>query len=377
MGRRDVAGQAIRAARAERGWSQADLAGRAGCDQSTVSRVERGRSGDPGTLRALAMALGLPLTRVGLADLPEPDRDRLATLRHRPQTVDLRAVEALAGVLAARRRAEDAIGPGPMVRPVLADLEALRELDRHASRAAVRTALGELAAEHAQFLGWLAADLGDTDDACRWYARAAGWSSRSAMVVSTLSMSSQLAATRREVADALALAEAGWAAANGAPPGVLALLAQQHARAHALSGARSASEALLARAVQLAGRAASSPEDEPPWTYFQGPDRLLLQRGVVYTLLGLGRPAVDLIGPAVQAMPAGMARDRGWAQARLARAHAVAGHVPEAASLGAQAAVIASEVGSSYTWREVAAVRQALEPWDRDPAVRALEALLR
>src|SRR5262249_38056898 len=162
----------------------------------------------------------------------------------------------------------------PMVRPVLADLEALRELDRHAGRAAVRTALGELAAEHAQFLGWLAADLGDIDDACRWYARAAGWSSRSSMVVSTLSMSRQLATARRESADALSLAEAGWAAVNGTPPGVLALLAQQHARAHALTGARPAAEALLARATQLAGRAASSPEEEPPWTYFQGPDRL-------------------------------------------------------------------------------------------------------
>jgi transcriptional regulator with XRE-family HTH domain len=377
MSRRDVAGRALRTARIERGWSQADLAARAGCDQSTVSRVERGRSGDPDTLRALALALGLPLVRVGLADLAEPDRERLATVRERPQTVDLGAVDALAGVLAARRRAEDAIGPGPMVRPVLADLEAIRELDRHASRAAVRTALGELAAEHAQFLGWLAADLGDTDDACRWYGRAAGWTQRSALVVSTLSMSSQLAAARREVKDALALADAGWAAVNGTPPGVQALLAQQHARAHAISGARHAAEEQLARAVHLAGRAASSPEDEPPWTYFQGPDRLLLQCGVVYTLLGLGRPAVELIGAAMQALPAGMARDRGWAQARLARAHAIAGDVAEAASLGAQAAAIAAEVGSVYTWREVAAVRKALDPWDRDPAVRALESLLR
>lgn len=376
MGRRDAIGHAIRAARTDRGWTQAELGDRAGCDQATVSRVERNQTADPGTLRAIAGSLGLPLALVGLVDLPEEDAERLEHLDRTPRSVDVAAVTALADVLAARRRAEDTIGPAPLVRPVLADLDLVRDLHRHAIRDSVRAALGELAAEHAQFLGWMATDLGEPHRAAQWYGQALGWTRAPAMTVSVLSMSSHLAAGRGEPADATALAESGWTYAGRTPPGVLALLAQQQARACAMLRDRAATDRLFARAAVLAARAVEHAGDEPPWTYFNAPARLLMQRGVAYTSLGLGDEAVGLIRAGIDALPKAMQRDRGWHLARLAHAHAVAGDVPEAASIAGQAAIIAAGTASAHTWREIGTARRLLSPWDRDPAVRALDVLL-
>jgi len=377
MGRRGGIGQVIRAARTGRGWTQGDLAERSGCDQSTVSRVERDRTADPGTVRALAAALAVPLEQVGLVDVLEEPANRFAHLSRKPQTVDITAVSALAEVLAVRRRAEDTVGAALMIRPVLADLELVRTLDRHAVRESVRAALGGLAAEHAQFLGWICADAGDLADAGRWYGRALNWASRPAMIASVLSMSSHLAVTRREPAAALVLADAGWTHASRVPPGVLALLAQQEARCHAMLGDRAATDRLLARAAVLAARATDHPEDEPPWTYFNAPGRLLMQRGVAYTALGLGNEAVGLIRAGIDALPPTMQRDRGWHIARLAHAHAVAGNVHEAVESAGQAVSIAAGTASAHTWREIAAARRRLDPWEREPAVRALDTLLR
>jgi hypothetical protein len=145
---------------------------------------------------------------------------------HRPSRVDLSTVDALGAVLAARRRAEDVTGPGLLVRPVLADLEAVRSLDKHARADRVRQALGRLAAEHAQFLGWMASDLGDHRDATAWYSRAlrlAHQLDEPLMTVSIRSMSSQLAVTRGQAPDARARAEGGW---QHGPVGAAAKAAQ-------------------------------------------------------------------------------------------------------------------------------------------------------
>ena len=80
-----ITGSAIRRARKQKGMTQADLAGVAGCSQSTVSLIERGRRVPPGTLRSLARVLNLepapegsvPATpRIGAPigfDFPRPD----------------------------------------------------------------------------------------------------------------------------------------------------------------------------------------------------------------------------------------------------------------------------------------------------------------
>lgn len=54
-------GEAIRAARLERGWSQADLAEQVGIDRKTVNRIENGvHSTLVGTVYSIARALDRP-----------------------------------------------------------------------------------------------------------------------------------------------------------------------------------------------------------------------------------------------------------------------------------------------------------------------------
>lgn len=52
-------GQAIRAARKARGWSQADLAEQAGLSRPTIARAETGRDISTATLSKIASALQL------------------------------------------------------------------------------------------------------------------------------------------------------------------------------------------------------------------------------------------------------------------------------------------------------------------------------
>jgi hypothetical protein len=63
-------------------------------------------------------------------------------------------------------------------------------------------------------------------------------------------------------------------------PGVQGMAAQMEARGHALAGDASPARSLLDEAQALIDRAASRPEDEPPWMYFYGENWFRLQRGM-------------------------------------------------------------------------------------------------
>ena len=123
-------GQALRRRRESAGLSQPQLARRVPISQASLSRYERGlqsvvqsiadRLDDilkaGGSLRALlptdadsALRLVTPPQTV----LDAHDADRLAYVAEHPRQVDRAAVDALAGVLAASRRLEDAVGAPP------------------------------------------------------------------------------------------------------------------------------------------------------------------------------------------------------------------------------------------------------------------------
>lgn len=80
-------GERVRRWRAERGWTQAQLARKASLTAGTVSRIEAGRSRPLGrTAHQLAQALGVEVERLlGLAGQPAlfplPDERRIALLR--------------------------------------------------------------------------------------------------------------------------------------------------------------------------------------------------------------------------------------------------------------------------------------------------------
>jgi len=105
------------------------------------------------------------------------------------------------------------------------------------------------------------------------------------MVTSVLSLKSHLAWSVGDAGSAVGLAQAGQREPGRVSDTVLALIAQQEARGHALDGDAAATERALDRSAALTYAAAEHLEDAPPWVYFNDPDRLGFQRGVAYVEL--------------------------------------------------------------------------------------------
>lgn len=60
----DVLGESVRGARKARGWSQTELAHRAGVSRPTIARIEAGQGFSATTLQKVARALDLQITLV-------------------------------------------------------------------------------------------------------------------------------------------------------------------------------------------------------------------------------------------------------------------------------------------------------------------------
>ncbi|MDT0306746.1 helix-turn-helix transcriptional regulator [Streptomyces sp. DSM 44917] len=134
----------VRAALARKGLSAAEAARRMRYDPAYLSRVLNGRQApSPALQRSLAALLGL-----------DEDDERAAYAMRHPTRLDRAAVDALAGALAAQRRADDVVGPVPLLPAAETHRTVLLGLLRDA-RGPERDALAEVVAEHCAFLGWL------------------------------------------------------------------------------------------------------------------------------------------------------------------------------------------------------------------------------
>lgn len=172
-------GQALRRYRRAAGLSQPQLARQAHVDQANLSRYENDRQ-RPGAsiVAALDDVLGaggeLRLLGTG-STAPEvinPDeRERLGRVLDRPHALDNGAVSTLAALLAAQRRADDMLNPALLIPATLSQVAVVNTLLRQAS-GPHRDALAEVAAEWVQFAGWLYAETRQDVEALRWLADA-------------------------------------------------------------------------------------------------------------------------------------------------------------------------------------------------------------
>lgn len=167
-------GQALRRLRLAAGLSQPAVARQVHVVQGNVSRYEHDRqrpslrtaehldellSAD-GELRRLASGSTAP-------DVLTPDdRTRLGRVFEHPHRLDGGAVTALAEVLAAQRRLDDVLGPRPLIPATLAQMNTAVTLVRQAA-GPHRAALAEVAAEWVQFAGWLHAEAREDQEALR------------------------------------------------------------------------------------------------------------------------------------------------------------------------------------------------------------------
>lgn len=164
-------GDALRRLRAAAGLSQPALARLVHVSQSSLSRYESGlQAVDEPTADLLDKALGaggtllalLPAAELG--PLTTDERDRIAYGMKYPGRLDAATVDALADSLAAQRRLDDVIGPKPLIPATLAQTAMVTGLLREAEGPS-RTALLRVAAEYVQFAGWLHASARNDRDA--------------------------------------------------------------------------------------------------------------------------------------------------------------------------------------------------------------------
>lgn len=374
--------------RAEAGMSLADVAVRAHVHRAYVHNVEHGRRWpSEAVARALDTALGadgalLTTWAAGEAATAatDPDEfDRFEQALQAPRRTDTAVVEHLARVLAEQRRAEDVLG-ARRLRPVVhAQIKVIDELVTD-TREPVRHELLTVGAHYCQFAGWLGQDTMDTTGARRYYKRAMDAAQEigdSDMVVSVLSLKSHLAWSQGNATAAVELAQAGQREPQRVSDAVLALVAQQEARGHALHGDTEATERALDRSATLTYAAAARPDEAPPWVYFNDPSRLAFQRGVAYVELHRHAAAVPLLSTALRSLTNGYTRDQARYAAMLALALAGAGEAEAALVHAKHGAELAVATGSALAAQELRRVRAVLREHGAERAVTELAEHLR
>jgi transcriptional regulator with XRE-family HTH domain len=380
--------EALRALMAERGVSGNSLARRAFCDKALISRLANGRQRPSTNMARLlddALEAGGKLTALMETPLltteigPE-GRDRLAWAVKHPQRIDGVAVESLSAVLAAQRRAEDSLGSGEVLRPVLAQVKAIGDLVTE-SRGPIRPALVHVAGQWAQFAGWLHTNTGRPAQGDASLSKALLWAVEAGepdLISEVLSFQGHAAWVAGQPGPAAGLSRAARRD-PGVFPGQLAISAAQEAKALAMMGDGGGTDRLLDAADEQATAAAERPEDSPPWLYYHSPGFFALQRGLAYSYLA-GQPLYR--ARAIAALEAGHAelpegeQQSEWAAeylCYLADLHALGGDVEQAAVSAMKAATVAHRARSVRLLRMLAQVRARLTV--RWPAGRAVTAL--
>ncbi|GGY89072.1 hypothetical protein CP967_31415 [Streptomyces nitrosporeus] len=150
-------GVSVRQALRERGISIRAAARALSYDHAYLSRTLAGRQSPSPQLAAdLDAFLRAEGTLVALAAITSTaaDEGRIERVISRPSRLDGGAVKVLAGILAAQRRLDDALGPASLIPATQAQAARLRPVLRNA-RGPHRDALAAVVAEWVQFEGWL------------------------------------------------------------------------------------------------------------------------------------------------------------------------------------------------------------------------------
>ncbi|MET9863004.1 helix-turn-helix transcriptional regulator [Streptomyces smyrnaeus] len=354
------------------GISQTKLGERVGLAQPDVSEIERGRRrvtsaevrqrvvaglGVPAYAQESGAAETLPVAGLGMPGVM-PDEDLLARITGVVDTahrVDAVTLDWLDRLLAEHRRAEDFIGSRPLVSVMREQLRTVVSLHAGA-RGELADRVVRLAAEHAQFLAWMAQDQDDTAAALAWFDRSHEWALEAGdadMAATTLNMKAHMAWSKGRALRCVRLAEASRWSAPGSSLSVQGMAAQMAGRGLALMGEAGEAHRLLDEAQELVGRAAERPGEGPAWMYFYDETWFTLQRGMACLHLREWRAAMGNLSQGLRSLPDLYRRDKTWYRACLAHAYAEAGEAEQALSTALAAVPDAAEVGRPHSWNEL------------------------
>jgi hypothetical protein len=250
---------------------------------------------------------------------------------------------------------------------------ALPLLNEHGTDASLYSASAELL----YLAGLTAFDSGALGLAERYFIHALRLAEEAgirAFTGNVLAAMSHLVIAAGRSAEAVQLARAGLVSAKGADvPGVLMRLHLMEARGHALRGDTSGSRAALYDA-QVAWDT-SDPSAGPAWARFLDTAYLDGEMSQCYRDLG-DWPAAERAAreSAMSGASDGRGRRRILSQVAFAAARLHQHDVPESCHIGGQALdLLADGVNSWRARREIAALRDDLRPYRREPVVRAFD----
>ncbi|MFD5433641.1 helix-turn-helix domain-containing protein [Kitasatospora sp. NPDC127067] len=341
-------GRRLRHWRETRGLSQAEFGRLLGYHDSLISRVENARRWPPPGMPTRADELLLADGELAeLWQTVRQERERLgerAAARTPPAAraapPDAATVEVLAHLLAAYRAAAGRIG-GEELAAVLEHHAHTLLGGRHPGPREAPGADRSLAAQYAELAGWAHFEGDRPARALGWYATGLEWARATgdrATAASLLVRQSALYWWLGDPATALALAEA---ARTTAPPlpALWAWAALVQAHAHALAGRAAQADRTLADARRLTD-ATLLTGVPTPWTV-RAELVLAVAHGTCHRDLALrtgrtahARTAAARLEGALRLLDrAAHPRDHALVTARLAGAHALAGHADAAAAL--------------------------------------------
>ncbi len=290
--------------------------------------------------------------------------------------VDHAVVDDLERVADARRRIDDAIGGGALLRAVREDLRLVVSLLANAAYTeAVGVRLHAVAAEFGRLAGWLAFDSEQPALAQRYYLaalRAAHVSGDRAIGANILGFMSAQAAKSDRPCDAVTLAESALAVESSLSPAVAGSVYGRLAVGAAQVGDASAARRALDKTFELQARVVS--KHEPSWIYWFSEAEAQSLAG--RSLLALGRfPEADRhLRRAVASLDPAFARERALWLARLATARLGMGRVDQAFVTANEAATMIRRLDSPRDRRVLADFRKAAKPYARSTVVREFDA---
>lgn len=283
---------ALRAAREAAGLSLRRLATLVHYSRGYLHDLETGRKPPREEVsQRLAAALGAPAL-TDLLTTPGPglsveDAARMAYVTRHPGRVDAATVDILARLLDAYRRLEDTTGSAAVLRPVRAHLDAVAALVDEA-RDPIRPALVDVAAQWAQYAGWLHIATADQAGQRLWLGTALEWSTE----VGNRDLAGTVLSFRGYAAEQfgpLVGPMVGLTRASLTDPDVYigqrAYDQYQLARGLAYAGDVRAALGALSAGRELAAMTEEHAGPVPPWHYYRSPSFFRLEEGRAYAIL--------------------------------------------------------------------------------------------
>ncbi|GAA3561423.1 helix-turn-helix transcriptional regulator [Amycolatopsis ultiminotia] len=230
----------------------------------------------------------------------------------------------------------------------------------------------QIAAEGAEFAGWLCRDRREMGESLYWHDRAMEWAQAAGdftMQGYILFKKAQSAYDERDPRQMLTLTKAVRNGPWALPQRLQAEAVQQEARADAMLGASAHQiSRKLDLAWQLLDTAGSS--ESSLGSHFNA-TLLNMQTAICYAEAGEPRRSVELYERTLKETQLSR-RDYGFFLSLMANSLALSGEPDQAAKIGMISAQRASETNSRRTKDELVRVVEVLRPWRNRPAVQQL-----